>query len=176
MDTLLCPRCYFVVGVMPNMYLMCIMWVMIKLLTVLYVCSDVYEVIQWYEVICVGSVYLDQSELMKLTLYIMLVRQRFHLMCIAGADEVVDYRSEKFEDKYANEKFDFCFDTTGESLKMSKIVKEGGKIVTINGTPTLEEIKAIGGTSFILSMVIPKTKKRIEYKGECDSCVGMCVQ
>ena len=72
-----------------------------------------------------------------------------------GADEVVDYKTSKFEELFAAEdrKFDVCFDCTNESLKMASIVKKGGKIVTIAGAPTLESIRAIGGTHFLLSWV-----------------------
>jgi len=82
-----------------------------------------------------------------------------------GADEVVDYRSQKFEELYAGDKgqFDFCFDCTGESIKMTKIVKSGGKIVTIHGNPTIESIASIGGSGCILSLVLKKRIKRAEY-------------
>jgi len=55
-----------------------------------------------------------------------------------GADVVVNYRDEKFEDLLNN--YDFAFDTTGESHKMPRILKEGEqkKVVTINGIPTRE--------------------------------------
>lgn len=82
-----------------------------------------------------------------------------------GADDVVDYRSQKFEELYGGDKgkFDFCFDCTGESIKMTKIVKEGGKIVTIHGAPTIESIASIGGSGCLLSLVLKKRVKRAEY-------------
>jgi alcohol dehydrogenase len=65
-----------------------------------------------------------------------------------GADIVVDYRADKFEDKLATEeKFDFAFDTTNESHKMCALVKEGGHVVTIAGTPTAAELAAVSGTA-----------------------------
>ena len=84
-----------------------------------------------------------------------------------GADVVLDYKSNKFEDVYGGsteEKFDVCFDTTAESLKMAKIAKEGGQIVTIAGMPTLEEIRRIGGTAWILKLFIKRKEKRKEFK------------
>lgn len=84
-----------------------------------------------------------------------------------GADVVLDYKSTKFEDVYGGsnaEKFDVCFDTTAESLKMAKIVKKDGQIVTIAGMPTLEEIRRIGGTAWILKLFLKRKEKRKEYK------------
>lgn len=81
-----------------------------------------------------------------------------------GADVVVDYRSANFEETLDAGSFDCVFDCTNESLKAVQITKQGGKIVTIAGTPTLESIRAIGGTGFILSVVLSKRAKRAEYK------------
>lgn len=84
-----------------------------------------------------------------------------------GADEVVDYKSQKFVDLYSKDvsnKFDVCFDTTAESLDMAEIVKEGGSIVTIAGMPTLEEIRRIGGSAWILKLFLKRKQKRKEFK------------
>jgi len=65
-----------------------------------------------------------------------------------GADIVVNYRADKFEDKLVTEeKFDFAFDTTNESHKMCALVKEGGHVVTVAGTPTVAELTLINGTA-----------------------------
>tara|TARA_B100000035_G_C20978632_1_gene544371 strand:- start:110 stop:1213 length:1104 start_codon:yes stop_codon:yes gene_type:complete len=83
-----------------------------------------------------------------------------------GADAVIDYQTSNFVEIYGrdtSEKFDYCFDTTGESDKMSSIVKPGGKIVTIAGMPTLEEIRRIGGSAWILKLFIKRKEKRKEY-------------
>jgi alcohol dehydrogenase len=84
-----------------------------------------------------------------------------------GADVVVDYNSENFENVYGGEnanKFDVCFDTTEESLRMAKIIKEGGRIVSIAGMPTLEEIRRIGGSAWILKLFLARREKRKEFK------------
>ena len=84
-----------------------------------------------------------------------------------GADEVLDYKSESFVTAYGNDdstKFDVCFDTTAEGLEMVKIIKEGGRIVSIAGTPTLDEIRRIGGTAWILKLFLKRKVKRKEYK------------
>ena len=81
-----------------------------------------------------------------------------------GADFVIDYKSENFVDIHSNDKFDVCFDTTGESLSMARVVKESGSIVTIAGNPTLEEIRRIGGTAWILKVFLKRKEKRKEFK------------
>ena len=89
-------------------------------------------------------------------------------LCMAlGADEVIDYKSTKFDEalgKSDESKFDVCFDTTGESLQMSEVVKDGGRIVTIAGMATLEELRRIGGTAWILKLFVKRRVKRKEYK------------
>ena len=84
-----------------------------------------------------------------------------------GADEVIDYHTTNFAEIYGgddSEKFDYCFDTTGESEVMSSVVKPGGKIVTIAGMPTLEEIRRIGGSAWILKLFIKRREKRKEFR------------
>ena len=83
-----------------------------------------------------------------------------------GADEVLDYKSENFVSVYGidDKKFDVCFDTTAESLEMANIIKEGGKIVSIAGMPTLDEIRRIGGTAWILKLFLKRREKRKEFK------------
>lgn len=84
-----------------------------------------------------------------------------------GADVVIDYKSESFDEIYSQpgeQKFDVCFDISNESMLMTKIVKSGGKIVSIVGTPTLEEIRRIGGSAWILKLFLKKKEKRKEFK------------
>jgi len=84
-----------------------------------------------------------------------------------GADVVLNYKDTKFEQVYGGdnaEKFDVCFDTTAESLKMTNIVKKSGEIVTIAGMPTLEEIRRIGGKAWILKLFLKRKEKRKEFK------------
>ena len=88
-------------------------------------------------------------------------------LCMSlGADEVLDYKSENFVSVYGTDdkKFDVCFDTTAESFEMTNIIKEGGKIVSIAGMPTLDEIRRIGGTAWILKLFLKRKEKRKEFK------------
>eukprot|EP00467_Chlorarachnion_reptans_P015638 CAMPEP_0114534308 /NCGR_PEP_ID=MMETSP0109-20121206/27767_1 /TAXON_ID=29199 /ORGANISM="Chlorarachnion reptans, Strain CCCM449" /LENGTH=399 /DNA_ID=CAMNT_0001717705 /DNA_START=54 /DNA_END=1253 /DNA_ORIENTATION=+ len=59
-----------------------------------------------------------------------------------GADVVINYKSEKFEEKLKD--YDFAFDTTGEADRMCSILKPGKKVVSISGTPTVESLQGIG--------------------------------
>lgn len=85
-----------------------------------------------------------------------------------GADIVVDYKSAKFDEIYGAadaEKFDVCFDTTGESLQLAKVAKEGsGRIITVHGNPTLNAMWDIGVTTPILRLFLKKQEKFEEYQ------------
>ncbi|GLJ46107.1 hypothetical protein SUGI_0971130 [Cryptomeria japonica] len=58
---------------------------------------------------------------------------KFEFVKSLGADLVVDYTKQSYEQ--VDEKFDFVFDTIGESFKSYVVVKEGGKIVDIASFP-----------------------------------------
>ena len=90
-----------------------------------------------------------------------------------GADVVIDasglsgYDNSELNEFYGGSndgKFEVCFDTTAESHEMSNIVKEGGSIITIAGMPTLEEIRRIGGTAWILKLFLKRRERRKEFK------------
>jgi len=51
----------------------------------------------------------------------------------AGADRIVDYRNQKFEEVLQGEDFDMIFDTMGEAAKMGGLLGKGGKIISITG-------------------------------------------
>uniref|UniRef100_A0A2N9H6N3 Enoyl reductase (ER) domain-containing protein n=1 Tax=Fagus sylvatica TaxID=28930 RepID=A0A2N9H6N3_FAGSY len=59
---------------------------------------------------------------------------KLELLKSLGADLAIDYTKENFED--LPEKFDFVYDTVGQSAKAVKAVKEGGQVVTITGPVT----------------------------------------
>jgi len=70
-----------------------------------------------------------------------------------GCDVVVNYKEEKFEEVLKD--YDFAFDTTGESAKCVQILKKGGKVVTISGTPTMDELVRVGmQPNFIVKTVL----------------------
>merc|ERR1719488_70208 len=87
-----------------------------------------------------------------------------------GADIVVDYRTDDFSEVLSD--YDFALDTTGESLKMVKILKadSGAQVVTIVGNPTVESLEStgikVGGlVRFFLSGVGKQEIAAAELKG-----------
>jgi alcohol dehydrogenase len=63
-----------------------------------------------------------------------------------GADEVIDYRSQDFGEVLKGKDFDMAFDTCNEGGRMGGLLKEGGKIISISGTPSIEAIAALSPT------------------------------
>jgi alcohol dehydrogenase len=50
-----------------------------------------------------------------------------------GADEVIDYKTAKYTDAYADRRFDVALDMTNEVVDICKITKKGGTIVSVVG-------------------------------------------
>ncbi|MFJ5766508.1 NADP-dependent oxidoreductase [Lysinibacillus sp. NPDC093210] len=71
-----------------------------------------------------------------------------NLVTSLGADEVINYKTEKFEDILNN--YDAVFDTLGgQTLEKSfNIIKDGGKIVSVSGTPNARFAKENGSGLF----------------------------
>jgi NADPH:quinone reductase-like Zn-dependent oxidoreductase len=63
-----------------------------------------------------------------------------------GADEFVDYRSQQFEDVLA--KVDVVFDTIGGDTQARSValLKTGGRLVSVVGTPDADALAAVGAT------------------------------
>jgi len=76
-----------------------------------------------------------------------------------GADEIINYKTEKFEDMLKN--YDAVFDTLGgESLEKSfDILKDGGKIVSVSGLPNARFAKEYGSGFFKTLLFSLATKK-----------------
>lgn len=85
-----------------------------------------------------------------------------------GADEVIDYKQENFSEKLSN--FDFVLDTVGgETLAHSfKVLKKGGKIVSVAGMPTKAFAKEFGLSwvkQFAMGLISRKTHKTAQKYG-----------
>jgi len=82
-------------------------------------------------------------------------------ICIkAGADKVIDYRSENFEEVLRGEDFDMALDITNQAAKMGDLLKEGGKIISISGTPSIEAIKSVSDPPLLVRMFMFATRNR----------------
>merc|ERR1712232_1446311 len=84
-----------------------------------------------------------------------------------GADVVINYRDEKFEDVL--KEYDFAFDTSGESAKCAQILKKGGKVVTIAGTPSLDELVRMGMKPNIVVKAFLKMKRQKEAMANAEA-------
>jgi len=80
----------------------------------------------------------------------------------AGADEVIDYRSQEFETVLAGQDFDMAFDTMNQASQMASILKpDGAKVISISGTPTIESIEeAMPNPSFVVRMFMFFSRNR----------------
>ena len=67
-----------------------------------------------------------------------------------GADRIIDYRSEDVKEVLKGEDFDFAFDTMNQASDFGGLVKKGGKIISISGTATIEEIQSAFGPQPLL--------------------------
>jgi len=67
-------------------------------------------------------------------------KKRFELLKELGADEIIDYTSEKFEDRLSD--FDIVLDSLGSAVHETsyKVLKKGGVLVTILGIPDPEVV------------------------------------
>jgi len=66
-----------------------------------------------------------------------------------GADVVVNYKQDKFQNVLKD--YDCGFDTTNESHLIPQILKKGGKVVTIAGSPSNAEVaRVMGKPGFIV--------------------------
>jgi len=88
--------------------------------------------------------------------------EKTELCKLLGADIVVNYRDERFEEMLKD--YDFAFDTTHESDKMCQIVKPhaGKKVITINDTPTVESLEEVGQRpSFIVKGILNMKRNKV---------------
>ncbi len=85
-----------------------------------------------------------------------------------GADQTVDYKHERFEDKASN--VDLIFDTVGgETLERSfAAIRKGGRLVSIAGAPSQEKARERGITAVMMS-VATSGAKLAEIAGLIDS-------
>lgn len=78
----------------------------------------------------------------------------------AGADRVIDYRSENFEEILAGEDFDMAFDTMNQAADFGVLLKKGGKVISISGNPTIEALSANGKQSLVVRAFMFMSRNR----------------
>lgn len=84
-----------------------------------------------------------------------------------GADEVIDYKQEAFEDKLKN--FDAVFDTIGGDTmeKSFKVLRKGGTLVSMVGQPPPEMaekagVRAIGQSTHVTTEVLKRLAQLVD--------------
>lgn len=94
---------------------------------------------------------------------------KLDLLRSLGADLAIDYTKENFED--LPEKFDVVYDTVGQAEQALKVLKEGGKIVTIVGPSPHAIFFFLNSTASTLEKLEPylvsgKVKPLLDPKGQ----------
>lgn len=78
-----------------------------------------------------------------------------------GASKIIDYRSENFEESPI--KYDFVFDFVGSDtlLRSFKVIKKGGKVISISGTPEPQTARSLGFGYFMQFLFLLLSWKKI---------------
>lgn len=96
----------------------------------------------------VGTFAIQLAKLMGATVTTTASEAGMFLVKSLGADEIINYKTEKFEETLKN--YDAVFDTLGGEIleKSFNIVKNGGKIVSVSGLPNARFAKEYGAGFF----------------------------
>ncbi|MFD9625679.1 NADP-dependent oxidoreductase [Peribacillus muralis] len=96
----------------------------------------------------VGTFAIQLAKLMGATVATTASAAGANLVTSLGADEIINYKTEKFEEILKN--YDAVFDTLGgETLEKSfQVLKSGGKIVSVSGLPNARFGKEYGSGFF----------------------------
>lgn len=96
----------------------------------------------------VGTFAIQLAKLMGATVATTASEAGMNLVKSLGADEIINYKTEKFEEILKN--YDAVFDTLGGEIleKSFNVVKNGGKIVSVSGLPNARFAKEYGSGFF----------------------------
>jgi alcohol dehydrogenase len=96
----------------------------------------------------VGTFAIQLAKLMGATVATTASEAGANLVKSLGADEIINYKTEKFEEILKN--YDAVFDTLGGEIleKSFEVVKSGGKIVSVSGLPNARFGKEFGSGFF----------------------------
>ncbi|MDI2588822.1 NADP-dependent oxidoreductase [Psychrobacillus sp. NEAU-3TGS] len=110
----------------------------------------------------VGTFAIQLAKLMGATVATTASEAGANLVKSLGADEIINYKTEKFEEILKN--YDAVFDTLGGDIlnKSFGVVKSGGKIVSVSGLPNARFGKEYGSgflKTFLFSIASTKLTK-----------------
>ncbi|MGN7402396.1 NADP-dependent oxidoreductase [Cytobacillus praedii] len=96
----------------------------------------------------VGTFAIQLAKLMGATVATTASAAGANLVTSLGADEIINYKTEKFEEILKN--YDAVFDTLGGEIleKSFEVIKSGGKIVSVSGLPNARFGKEYGSGFF----------------------------
>jgi alcohol dehydrogenase len=96
----------------------------------------------------VGTFAIQLAKLMGATVATTASEAGTNLVKSLGADEIINYKTEKFEDRLKN--YDAVFDTLGGKIleKSFDVLKDGGRIVSVSGLPNARFAKEYGSGFF----------------------------
>ncbi|MFE7739955.1 NADP-dependent oxidoreductase, partial [Bacillus cereus] len=108
----------------------------------------------------VGTFAIQLAKIMGATVTTTASEAGANLVTSLGADEIINYKTEKFEDILKN--YDAVFDTIGGATleKSFNIIKSGGNIVSVSGMPNARFGKEFG-SGFFKTLLFSLASKKL---------------
>lgn len=108
----------------------------------------------------VGTFAIQLAKIMGATVTTTASEAGVNLVTSLGADEIINYKTEKFEDILKN--YDAVFDTIGGATleKSFNIIKSGGNIVSVSGMPNARFGKEFG-SGFFKTLLFSLASKKL---------------
>ncbi|PFF08119.1 NADPH:quinone reductase [Bacillus cereus] len=108
----------------------------------------------------VGTFAIQLAKIMGATVTTTASEAGANLVKSLGADEIINYKTEKFEDMLTN--YDAVFDTIGGTTleKSFNIIKSGGNIVSVSGMPNARFGKEFG-SGFFKTLLFSLASKKL---------------
>ena len=115
----------------------------------------------------VGTIAIQLAKYLGATVATTASAKSFDLLKDLGADVIVDYKNSDFENRLSN--YDIVLNSQDQKTleKSLRILKSGGKLISISGPPTpdfAKEIKALWFVKIILSLISSGIRKRAKNK------------
>ncbi|SHM04410.1 NADP-dependent oxidoreductase [Flavobacterium saccharophilum] len=115
----------------------------------------------------VGTIAIQLAKYFGATVATTASAKSFDFLTELGADVVIDYKNSDFENRLSN--YDVVLNSQDQKTleKSLKILKSGGKLISISGPPTpdfAKEIKAPWFVKIILSLISSGIRKRAKNK------------